>query len=324
MFLLAEKVYLYIPMSIKLFKSSQIGNLVKKIIPPLTSKLHKGQAGRIGIIGGCQLYTGAPFYAGISVLKTGGDLSFVFCTQSASIMKTYSPELIIYPILPEGDQKNEKIIQDFTDKGFIERIHTFVIGPGLGRDKTTFQAVQELITEMKKSKKNLILDGDMLYLISNFPDLIKGYSKAILTPNHNEYTRLIENILSSEEKKEKDEMIKLNNLCKALGNVIIIKKGETDLICNGKDVIYEVDEEGTYRRCGGQGDILAGVLGVFSHWGSIHKDDLGHDSDILSCLGGCILTRASARNAFNKNKRGTTTPDIINCIAETFDKTFEL
>lgn len=30
--------------------------LVKSIVPPLTSKKHKGQDGRIGIIGGCQEY----------------------------------------------------------------------------------------------------------------------------------------------------------------------------------------------------------------------------------------------------------------------------
>lgn len=31
-------------------------SLVKSIVPPLTSKKHKGQDGRIGIIGGCQEY----------------------------------------------------------------------------------------------------------------------------------------------------------------------------------------------------------------------------------------------------------------------------
>lgn len=31
-------------------------SLVKNIVPPLTSKKHKGQDGRIGIIGGCQEY----------------------------------------------------------------------------------------------------------------------------------------------------------------------------------------------------------------------------------------------------------------------------
>lgn len=35
---------------------SDIGTLLKSIVPPLTSKKHKGQDGRIGIIGGCQEY----------------------------------------------------------------------------------------------------------------------------------------------------------------------------------------------------------------------------------------------------------------------------
>lgn len=38
---------------------SDISTLVKSIVPPLTSKKHKGQDGRIGIIGGCQEYVAA-------------------------------------------------------------------------------------------------------------------------------------------------------------------------------------------------------------------------------------------------------------------------
>ena len=33
---------------------TELQNMVKAVIPPLTTQLHKGQAGRIGIIGGCQ------------------------------------------------------------------------------------------------------------------------------------------------------------------------------------------------------------------------------------------------------------------------------
>nr|KAF6374703.1 NAD(P)HX dehydratase [Pipistrellus kuhlii] len=74
--------------------------LVKNIIPPLTSKKHKGQAGRIGIVGGCQEYTGAPYFAAISALKVGADLSHVFCTREAApVIKSYSPELIVHPVL---------------------------------------------------------------------------------------------------------------------------------------------------------------------------------------------------------------------------------
>lgn len=42
---------------------------VKACIPPLDDSKHKGQAGRIGIVGGSLEYTGAPYFAGISALK---------------------------------------------------------------------------------------------------------------------------------------------------------------------------------------------------------------------------------------------------------------
>ena len=47
--------------------------------------------------------------------------------------------------------------------------------------------------------------------------------------------------------------------------VTIMRKGEVDLVCSGRDV-YALLFEGSPRRCGGQGDILAGITGVNIHW----------------------------------------------------------
>uniref|UniRef100_A0A087Y609 ATP-dependent NAD(P)H-hydrate dehydratase n=1 Tax=Poecilia formosa TaxID=48698 RepID=A0A087Y609_POEFO len=105
-----------------------IVSLVKSIVPPLTSKKHKGQDGRIGIIGGCKDYTGAPYFAAISALKVGGDLSHVFCTKdAATVIKSYSPELIVHPVLdsPNAVEEIEK---------WLPRLHGLVVGPGLGRE----------------------------------------------------------------------------------------------------------------------------------------------------------------------------------------------
>ena len=45
-------------------------------------------------------YTGAPYFAAISSLKVGADLTYVLTTQDASIpIKSYSPELIVLPVL---------------------------------------------------------------------------------------------------------------------------------------------------------------------------------------------------------------------------------
>ena len=73
---------------------------VKTIVPKLTNTMRKGECGRIAVFGGCVLYTGAPYFAAISALKCGADLVHVFCEKAAgSVIKGYSPELIVHPVL---------------------------------------------------------------------------------------------------------------------------------------------------------------------------------------------------------------------------------
>ena len=72
----------------------------RNLMPRLTNELHKGQSGRIGVIGGSKEYTGAPYFASISSMRSGADLAYVLTTRDASpVIKSYSPELIVLPIL---------------------------------------------------------------------------------------------------------------------------------------------------------------------------------------------------------------------------------
>lgn len=106
--------------------SSDIFKLAEGIIPDLGDEAYKGQCGRIGFIGGCLQYTGAPYFASISSLKLGSDLVFVFCTSSAAIpIKSYSPELIVIPILDSVDVETSL-------PRYLTGLHALVIGPGLG------------------------------------------------------------------------------------------------------------------------------------------------------------------------------------------------
>ncbi|KAL5990994.1 hypothetical protein ACLOJK_011900 [Asimina triloba] len=116
-------------------------NILKKITPSLDPGRHKGQAGKIAVFGGCREYTGAPYFAAISALKIGADLSHVFCAKDAGpVIKSYSPELIVHPLLEESysvrdDEKASianKVLAEVAK--WMERFDCIVIGPGLGRD----------------------------------------------------------------------------------------------------------------------------------------------------------------------------------------------
>src|SRR5437879_5438453 len=87
-----------------------VGSIVMKLVPPLTHSLHKGQMGRIAVVGGSQDYTGAPYYAAEASLRFGGDLAFVFCGSEAAMpIKSYSPELIVTPIYDAHELHFEKM-----------------------------------------------------------------------------------------------------------------------------------------------------------------------------------------------------------------------
>ncbi len=95
---------------------------VRGIVPQLTTDMHKGQCGRIGVFGGCNMYTGAPYFAAISALKTGADLVHVFCESDAGqVIKSYSPELIVHPVLD-----TEYILEEI-DR-WLPRFHGVVVG----------------------------------------------------------------------------------------------------------------------------------------------------------------------------------------------------
>ena len=74
-------------------------NVFRGFFPPLSFANHKGQAGRIAVVGGSTIFTGAPYYAAQAALYYGADLAFVFCDQAAAIpIKSYSPEIMVVPI----------------------------------------------------------------------------------------------------------------------------------------------------------------------------------------------------------------------------------
>ncbi|XP_055016241.1 ATP-dependent (S)-NAD(P)H-hydrate dehydratase [Boleophthalmus pectinirostris] len=292
--------------------------LVKRTIPPLTSKKHKGQDGRIGIIGGCQEYTGAPYFAAISALKAGADLAHVFCTKEAApVIKSYSPELIVHPVLDRSNALEEI-------EKWLPRLHSVVVGPGLGRDDHILQTAKEIIIKSKTRDIPIVIDADGLWLITQQPSIIQGYQKSILTPNIMEFTRLYD-VLVHGSMNTSDLKFSVTQLSIAMGNLTVVLKGEHDLITDGSKVI-SCSTEGSGRRCGGQGDLLSGSMGVMAHWAhsaSVAEIFRGMNPSVVAAYGACSLTRQCNNQAFQRNGRSTTTSDMIQEIGSAFKKLFE-
>ncbi|XP_064296342.1 ATP-dependent (S)-NAD(P)H-hydrate dehydratase isoform X3 [Phalacrocorax carbo] len=294
-----------------------IFQLVRNVIPPLTGKRHKGQDGRIGIVGGCQEYTGAPYFAAITALKVGADLSHVFCTKdAATVIKSYSPELIVHPVLDSPNAVHEV-------EKWLPRLHSVVIGPGLGRDEVLLENAKGIIEKSKVKGIPIIIDADGLWLISQQPSLIQGYQRAILTPNYMEFSRLYEAMLR-DPVDSSDHHGCVLRLSQAMGNLTVVQKGERDLISDGEKVLV-CSHEGSSRRCGGQGDLLSGSLGVLAHWAFLAGAEKtnGQNPFLVAAFGACSLTRQSNHQAFQKFGRSMTASDMVSEIGTAFSKLFE-
>lgn len=273
-------------------------------VPALSGDRHKGQAGRIGVIGGCADYTGAPYYAAMSCLRLGADLVHVFCATAAGpVIKAYSPELIVHAVLD-----TDTAVDDI--EAWLERLHVLVIGPGLGRDARVMANVCRLIERCRVLKKPLVIDADGLWLVTQMPDCVRDNDAVVLTPNAIEFNRLFGDATAEQN-------------VRALG-VSVLHKGAVDRFYrkDGAVSMQNCYPVGSGRRCGGQGDVLAGVIATFYGW-ALAAETAPDVAQQVACWAGSVLVRETNRQAFAGTGRGMLTTDMIPLIPKVFAELFE-
>jgi len=196
---------------------SQLRASLQHVVPKLGHHAHKGQAGRIGVMGGSSAYAGAPFFAAMASLKMGADLSTIFCSADAGIpIKSFSPDIMVRPSLypmymakealqrlqasEEPTQQQhaaDTVLPLIVDDIFAwtSRLDVLVLGCGLGKDELTTRTVAEWLKrnaqqkeqgekEKDKKKKNvpIVVDGDGIHVLLENPHLLQSRDSA--SSNH--------------------------------------------------------------------------------------------------------------------------------------------
>lgn len=129
----------------------------------------------------------------------GADLSHIFCPKEAGIpIKSYSPELIVHPTLP--DLEYSKIREDFLKemKFWMQSLHGFIIGPGLGRKDTIDKLLIDLLGLTNAENQIFVLDADGIYFFltnENLLRLLVEKKNLYLTPNAGEFDRLWKHVM---------------------------------------------------------------------------------------------------------------------------------
>jgi len=259
---------------------------------------HKGQNGKVLVIGGSRDYSGAPAIAALSSLKSCVDLAIVATPSNVSnIIKSYSPDLIVKNLSKDFITPNDvdKILE------FSKNIDSLVIGCGMGLEDETGVALKHLIDKIRKP---MVIDADALKLVDI--DLIEKIdSNIVLTPHANEFKELFG--IKVPEKLED----KIQTVLKASVNcgATVLMKGAVDIIAsNDKFRLNFTGNPG--MTVGGTGDCLAGLVG-----GLLAR---GHEEYEAAFLGAYINGRAGDLAAL-KYGYNFTTSDLLKFIPGSYN-----
>ncbi|MFG0516250.1 bifunctional ADP-dependent NAD(P)H-hydrate dehydratase/NAD(P)H-hydrate epimerase [Kluyvera intermedia] len=201
---------------------------------------HKGDHGRLVVIGGDHGTAGAIRMAGEAALRAGAGLVKVL-TRVENIVPiiTARPELMVDELTPQSLDES------------LEWADVVVIGPGLGQAAWGKQALRKI----DNFRKPTLWDADALNLLAINPD--KRHNR-VITPHPGEAARLL-NCKVAEI--ENDRLLSAQRLVQRYGGVVVLK-GAGTIVADERGVNSIIDAGNAGMASGGMGDVLSGIIGA--------------------------------------------------------------
>lgn len=207
---------------------------IQEIVRPKKDS-HKGENGRVLVIGGSKLFHAASFWAACMAAKIVDMVHFSSPTlENNELMRSRAKEKFWDGIVVPWEEIDH----------YIEEDDAILIGPGMERGEETREIVNHLLA--KYPEKRWVVDGGALQEV----DIALLKPHMIVTPNKKEYERL------------SNYTIKLldHYTIKSLDHCTILYKGVEDVITGiqGEKIVVSGGSVGMTK--GGTGDVLAGIV----------------------------------------------------------------
>ena len=213
---------------------------------------HKGNFGRVCILGGSVGYSGAPVLAARAAVRTGSGLVTVLVPQPLwPIAAVKLNSAMPYP-LPATEKGAFAYAGCGEALERLNRADTALIGPGMGCTDGTAEMVRFLCRELTVP---LVLDADGINALEGHIDCLDDRKGRItvLTPHEGEFARLGGKLTGNNR-----ETAALD-FARAHGCILVLKGHRTlTAFPNGQLVENRTGNPGMAK--GGSGDVLAGMI----------------------------------------------------------------
>lgn len=232
---------------------------------------HKGNAGKVVLIGGAPGMAGALILAGNACLHLGAGWTILEMLDPASAhADANQPELMIRLAT---DNINDVLLATQPD--------VIAIGPGLGKSELAYQCLR---ASLAYPNIPLVIDADALNLISENVGLLDCLKKrnsdfqglTVLTPHPGEAAKLLKTTTEIVQANRVDAIQQLIELTQS----IVVLKGQHTLIASPQHPPAQCLAGNPGMGTGGMGDILTGSVAAIAGQGVRHQLDLWQASGI--------------------------------------------
>jgi len=205
---------------------------------------HKGNFGHLGIVAGSKGMMGAALLSNYAALRSGvGKVTAQVPGCGLTLLQTAVPEAMAV------EDTNEDF---FTGVRLPQGCSAYSIGPGLGRNEATANA---LVQWLKSMHSPCVLDADALNCLSE-KDLTCLPQFAVLTPHVGEFDRLF-----GKHESSFDRFHTLLTKAREL-QVVIVLKGAHSITATPAGEVFFNSTGNAGMATAGSGDVLCGMIGA--------------------------------------------------------------
>ena len=255
-------------------------------LPKLTPTMHKGDRGRVTVVGGSNGMTGAALHAARAALAAGAGL----------VKLVAGPETIVAAraSLPDVLTVESALGPDLEPDAAeaLEWADALVVGPGLGRTPPRTPFLQAVLA---RRAIPTVLDADALLLFQG-----PAERPVVLTPHLGEFRAQFGDQLADAAANDR-----WGAAAKAAQKVkgTVLLKGVPTVIADLRGPIHVVASGNPGLATGGSGDLLAGFIGAFLARGSPGPE--------AAALGAHVLGRAAEHGARQWTARSLRPADVL-------------
>jgi len=217
-------------------------SLWREVLPWPGSETHKHARGRLGVVSGGPLSTGAARLAARAGLRVGAGLVKVLCPPEAALVVAAALEAVMVDAFVSPEALG----------ALAEAMDCVVIGPAAGLNDATIQNLAAL----SRTGAALVVDADALTIFrGRGVDLFAGLDRDdVLTPHEGEFERVFPGLLGKGRETAALESA-------ALAGAHVVLKGAETVIAS-PDGRLSLNPNGTpWLATAGSGDVLAGLIG---------------------------------------------------------------